>query len=79
MFDVTVRDDWSVSDTPMPRCDGTGRVPCFRVEALDVCKTLSPDGLGITVDRGGEDPQPHTTLRVTYAARCPTPAASFLS
>jgi hypothetical protein len=52
--DVTIDDDGNEHVTAIPRCDvAAGSFPCWRVEEKTVCKDLSPESLGVTIDRNG--------------------------
>jgi hypothetical protein len=63
--------------TELPRCDHVGgATPCWRLEAQPSCTCppgggdcagTSPDGLGITVERGGVPAPAHTTARMSCA------------
>ena len=59
--------------TLIPRCDqAAGTFPCWKVEAKADCKTSSPEGLGVTIERNGAPAPPGTTAEVS----CSTIAGS---
>ena len=63
--DVSTDDSGVDHTTEIPRCDlAMGAFPCWRVEDKPACKSLSPQSLGVVIDRNGVDPPPDTTLRV---------------
>ena len=53
----------------IPACDN-GKYPCFRVEHKAACADASPDGIGITIDRGGAPIPDHTVIRANCAFWC---------
>jgi hypothetical protein len=78
--DCTVEDvasnlDGSTTTTNIPQCTGTN-FPCWRIEPKDQCgcpagaspcTPLSPDGLGMTIDRNGQPAPPNTTAQASCA------------
>jgi hypothetical protein len=63
--DVTVDDNGNDQITEIPRCDlAMGRFPCWRIEDKAACKDLSPQSLGVTIDRNGMDPPADAAQRV---------------
>lgn len=62
---VTVDDAGIEQITEIPRCDLVmGVFPCWRIEDKAACKDLSPQSLGITIDRNGVQPPADAALRV---------------
>jgi hypothetical protein len=51
----------------IPACSDGGAFPCWRVEPKSECATLSPDGVGVTIDRNGQPAPPDTEARVSCA------------
>lgn len=52
----------------LPRCaasDGGMVFPCWRIETKDRCAGISPQGLGVTIDRSGAATPPRTTERAS--------------
>ncbi|MGZ3439742.1 MAG: hypothetical protein ACXVDD_09500 [Polyangia bacterium] len=63
--DVTTDDNGQDHIAEIPRCDlAMGAFPCWRVEDKAACKTVSPQSLGVTIDRNGVPAAPDTTLHV---------------
>ena len=63
--DVTVDDNGMDQIHEIPRCDlAMGSFPCWRVEDKAACKDLSPQSLGVTIDRNGVDPPADAAQRV---------------
>ncbi|MCU1277990.1 MAG: hypothetical protein JWM53_1536 [bacterium] len=63
--DVTTDDSGVDHITEIPRCDlAMGAFPCWRVEDKAACKDLSPQSLGVTIDRNGVAAPLDTTLHV---------------
>jgi hypothetical protein len=75
--DCTVEDDTLETSGPqagqtiiteIPRCDqANGQFPCWRVEVKPRCADKSPQSIGVTVDRNGQDAPLHTFARVDCA------------
>lgn len=60
--DLTALDDGSVSARGIPRCDRAGGAfPCWRLVNSAICLGASPQGVAITVERGGLPPLPATS------------------
>jgi hypothetical protein len=57
--------DGSMSSTPIARCDGSGATPCWRAVMKKECDGLSPQGIGIEIDRGGQPPPVNSTIRAS--------------
>jgi hypothetical protein len=66
--DVIQNPDGSSTLQSVPQCPGNGAnpgpTPCWRIEAKPDCAQLSPDGVGLTIERAGQPAPPHTTARV---------------
>jgi hypothetical protein len=63
--DVTTDDNGDDHISEIPRCDlAMGAFPCWRVEDKALCKDVSPQSLGVTIDRNGVPAPPETTLHV---------------
>jgi hypothetical protein len=69
--DVTTNDDGSISVAEIPSCAAQPEAaPCWRVDALAGCAGLSPDGVGVVIDRKGAEPPPSTDARFACATTC---------
>jgi hypothetical protein len=69
---VDVTDNGAAPPTQkaIPSCKRSGGAfPCWRVEVKAQCKSLSPDSVGITIDRNGQPAPPNTNLRVNCATK----------
>ena len=67
--DVTQNADGSTTSTAVPRCTTPPvETPCWRVEKKATCAGISPQTLGLTVERAGQMPPRHTTARATCRA-----------
>jgi hypothetical protein len=65
--DVTTNQDGSVSVNEIPYCDANGQPhPCWTVEPKATCNGVSPQGVGVTINRDGAAP-PNTNARVSCA------------
>jgi len=63
--DMTALADGTVRLAPIPRCTSPVTThPCWRVEVKPQCADLSPQSIGVTIDRNGMDAPPNTTARV---------------
>jgi hypothetical protein len=63
--DFTTDDNGVDHVSEIPRCDLVpGALPCWRVEEKGACAKISPESVGVTIDRGGRDAPPETTARV---------------
>ncbi len=62
MQDVTQLADGTTTVSDVPACSDASP-PCWRIEAKDSCQATSPQGIGLTVDRGGATAPPDTTTR----------------
>jgi hypothetical protein len=67
--DETQNSDGTVTSVPLARCGG-GAFPCWRVDKQPACKSISPQSLGISIDRNGLPPPPDTRTRVACAVGC---------
>jgi hypothetical protein len=66
--DVTRHQDGSVSVAEIPSCaTAGGAFPCWKAETKPACMGASPDGEGITVDRGGKMAPDNTNAEVSCA------------
>ena len=61
--DVTENSDGTQTTSELSRCASQPSYPCWRLEAKPACEGVSPQGVGITVDRGGQAPPPNTVSR----------------
>lgn len=64
--DVTEMSDGTEKIVPIPACATApaNTFPCWKVEQKKACATLSPDGVGISIDRNGMDAPPNTNASV---------------
>jgi hypothetical protein len=62
--DVTTDVNGNMTSTPIPPC-GAGTYPCWVAEMKSTCSSISPDGLGITIERNGQSAPPNTVTNVT--------------
>jgi hypothetical protein len=54
----------------LPKCDATAsNAPCWKAEVKMGCAKFSPDSIGITIDRGGQDAPPNTTASVECSTK----------
>jgi hypothetical protein len=65
--DVTQNADGTTTVTQIPACSANQGFPCWRIEQKAACATLSPDGVGVTIDRNGQSAPPNTTTQVICA------------
>jgi hypothetical protein len=62
--EVTIRDDGSQAVRVLSHC-ASSAPPCWRIEEKPGCAAASPQGIGVTIDRGGAAPPDDTSARVT--------------
>jgi hypothetical protein len=64
--DVTENTDGTETITSIPSCAtaGAGVFPCWQIAPNPLCATLSPDGVGISVQRNGVAPPANTNATV---------------
>ena len=68
--DETIANDGSTAIAKLPSCaEAGGATPCWKMEKKMACSAISPDGLGLTVDRGGKQAPENTTAVVYCSAR----------
>ena len=69
--DVTSNPDGTTTVVSIPQCPengpNPGQDPCWRIEPKNTCASLSPDGVGLTIDRAGQPAPDHTTAQVSCA------------
>jgi hypothetical protein len=66
--DVTQLADGTVTVTEVPQCGAVTTRPCWKVQPKMNCAGLSPQSLGVTIDRGGSPPPAHTSARPSCRA-----------
>jgi hypothetical protein len=66
--DVTQIDGQSPQVTPIAKCGASQAAPCWRIDAQAACQGASPDGLALTIVRGGTPLPANTTTRVSCVA-----------
>jgi hypothetical protein len=70
-IDVTIDPVTGVStSTPLAACDAAMQYPCWRVENKPACASLSPQSLGVTVERGPAGAPDDTHTDFYCAASC---------
>ena len=67
-FEVTINPDGTTTTIRLPACGAAG-LPCWRFERKAACATISPDGLGLTVDRGGRPARDGTSVKISCLTR----------
>jgi hypothetical protein len=62
--DVATQRDGTTTGSILPQCGSGGSFPCWRIGPRPECAGLSPDGIGLTIDRNGVAPSLPTVTQV---------------